>query len=143
MQVLEYIPREENDDCAIIVTEFIAGMNLYQLISTEANQTLQGNKGSLTEKEAVTITRKIVQAVHDMHKRDVIHRDLHLRNLMLKFKSIQITNEDLDNPKHFFMQRLPKLLEEAVKHLEDSSAYSIQIIDYGLSREYDQNGQQV
>ena len=59
---------------------------------------------------------------------------------MLKFKSVQITNEDLDDPKHFFQQRLPKLLEEAVKHLEDSSAYSIQIIDYGLSREYDKNG---
>ena len=140
MQVLEYIPRDENDDCAIIVTEFIAGMNLYQLISTEADEALPGKKGSLTEKEAVTITRKIVQAVHDMHKRDVIHRDLHLRNLMLKFKSIEITEKDLENPKEFFEKRLPVKLEDEIKHLADANAYEIIIIDYGLSRDFDDSG---
>ena len=58
LQLIEYIPLEDRE-CAIIITEFIPGMNLFQLISDGDDQILAGKKEALSEKEGVTITLKI------------------------------------------------------------------------------------
>ena len=64
---------------------------------------------------------------------NIMHRDLHLKNVMLMFK-IDVTEEDLESPDVFFKQELPMRLEEAVSLLSDESTFDIKIIDFGLSR---------
>ena len=60
MQLIEFIPLERMGDCAIIVTEFIVGMDLCNL--------REKYKNSITEKEAVNITRKVVHGIQEMHQ---------------------------------------------------------------------------
>ena len=71
-----------------------------------------------------------------MHDHEIIHRDLHMKNVMLQFKDLAPSKDEMDSPLGFYEHILPNKLKEAVKNLDNPDAFEIKIIDYGLSREF-------
>ena len=105
--MVEFIPLEELGDAAVVVTDYVIGMDLYQL----RQKTDKINKNyidSITEVEAAVIIKKIVQAVCEMHKENIIHRDLHLRNVMIHFKNIKPSPEGMNEPMKFYKVEMRK-----------------------------------
>jgi calcium-dependent protein kinase len=60
-----------------LVTDFCAGGELFALVE---------RRGALTEIEVKNITRQLVTAVVDMHRKGICHRDLKLENVLLQTK---------------------------------------------------------
>ena len=55
----------------------------------------------------MVISKKLVLAVQKMHKLDILHRDLHLKNVMIQFKHLAPTIEEMDSPVDFFELVMP------------------------------------
>ena len=49
-----------------------------------------------------------------MHNLGITHRDLHLQNVMLEFKHLAPTEEDMESPMEFYTDVLPDKLKEAI-----------------------------
>ena len=66
-------------DCVIIVTDFIYGIDLWNL--------RKYCREYITELEARNIIEKVIRAVIALRSdgRDIIHRDIHCRNVMISF----------------------------------------------------------
>lgn len=58
-----------------IVSEFVAGRNLYQILV---------EKGTFEVDEALRVARAIASGVHEAHKRHIVHRDLKPENVMIR-----------------------------------------------------------
>jgi eukaryotic-like serine/threonine-protein kinase len=71
----------ELDQSIALITEFISGESLRKM--TEGKR--------LGERDALFLLREIADALHHVHEKGIIHRDLHDANIMLRAKS-------LDNP---------------------------------------------
>ena len=84
MQLIEKI---ELEDCVVFVTELILGFTLYN--AKEAP--------NLNESVCRKFIMQITEAIAGLHHEDrnIIHRDLHLRNVMIHFPGIEITKEHL------------------------------------------------
>ena len=63
------------DDLPCLVMDFIAGENLYHLV---------GEKGKLREQEAVEYIEQIGSALAVCHQGNIIHRDAHPGNMILR-----------------------------------------------------------
>jgi len=62
-----------------IVMEFVAGGSLFEFLTNRQNQHL--------EQHVVHIIRQILSAVHYLHEKGVVHRDLKLENIMCTSKA--------------------------------------------------------
>jgi serine/threonine protein kinase len=60
-----------------LVTDFCSGGELFALVE---------RRGALTEIEVKNITRQLVTAVFEMHRKGICHRDLKLENVLLQTK---------------------------------------------------------
>ena len=58
-----------------------------------------------------------------MHKNDVIHRDLHLKNVMLHFSDLAPDEKQIDNPRSWFKDWLPEKLKERIENLNMQSNF--------------------
>ena len=69
----------------------------------------------MTEQEGRNIMEKVVMAVKALGEEDrqIIHRDLHQKNVMIHFKGIEPTEEDFDEPEHFFTFKLKALIRKS------------------------------
>ena len=76
----------------VIVTDLILGVDLEKLVRYKDKM--------ITEEEARNLIHSLVKAVADMHSlgRNIIHRDLHLKNVMISFNNIKITKDALEDP---------------------------------------------
>jgi formylglycine-generating enzyme required for sulfatase activity/tRNA A-37 threonylcarbamoyl transferase component Bud32 len=76
VRVLDYF--EERDSKApCLVMEFIAGKNLFDLVDQE------GGKPPLPEIDAVNYIQQIGKALVTVHRKSIVHRDIHPGNIML------------------------------------------------------------
>lgn len=64
----------EENGTAYIVMEYIEGITLKQLIS---------NEGALSFDEAITLFKPVLLALHEVHKKGLIHRDISPDNLIV------------------------------------------------------------
>ncbi|XP_070556134.1 hormonally up-regulated neu tumor-associated kinase homolog A-like isoform X2 [Ptychodera flava] len=75
-----------------LVTEFAGGGQLLEFV--------RGHKdGRLTEKTARPFVRQLVSALHHLHERGIVHRDLKMENIILdeKKKNLKIVDFGLSN----------------------------------------------
>lgn len=61
-----------------LITEFISGESLRKKLE----------RGPLSERDALTVLREVAAALEHVHAREIIHRDLHAGNVMLRDGSI-------------------------------------------------------
>ena len=85
MQLIEHL---QDDCCHIIITELVVGLDLCKLIELR----------QFDERLCRMIFKKICDAVSVMHGGGVVHRDLHMRNIMISFPGIEPTEEQMKNP---------------------------------------------
>jgi len=67
--------QEEEQNIPCLVMEFVAGESLYHLVE---------EKGSLPESRAVEYICQVGEALAFMHQGDIVHRDAHPGNIMLR-----------------------------------------------------------
>ncbi|OBZ81914.1 Calcium/calmodulin-dependent protein kinase type 1D [Choanephora cucurbitarum] len=65
----------ESKDAVYIVTDLASGGELFQQLL---------KKGSYTEKDASNLTRQMLQGLHYLHERDIVHRDMKPENLLFQ-----------------------------------------------------------
>eukprot|EP01095_Lingulamoeba_sp_RSL-Kostka_P005071 TRINITY_DN16432_c0_g1_i1.p1 TRINITY_DN16432_c0_g1~~TRINITY_DN16432_c0_g1_i1.p1 ORF type:complete len:426 (+),score=182.95 TRINITY_DN16432_c0_g1_i1:86-1363(+) len=65
----------ETEEMLYIVTEIVSGGELFDRIVS---------KGSYSEKDAQSLTRKFIEALEYLHDKNIVHRDLKPENLLLK-----------------------------------------------------------
>ncbi|KAI8376625.1 kinase-like domain-containing protein [Choanephora cucurbitarum] len=65
----------ESKDAVYIVTDLASGGELFQQLL---------KKGSYTEKDASSLTRQMLQGLHYLHERDIVHRDMKPENLLFQ-----------------------------------------------------------
>ena len=99
----EFIKRE---DCVIIVTDLVMGYDLFDFRDKW--------KKTITEKEGRNILRKLTEAIKGLGEpgRNIVHRDLHLKNVMVHFKNIVPDEDDFEDPVNFLRQTLPKRIRQ-------------------------------
>ncbi len=72
---LAYMPRVNADpQSRYLVMDYIEGVDLWTHLR---------DNGCLTEDEAISLMKKIVYAVGELHKRHIVHLDLKLSNIMI------------------------------------------------------------
>ena len=81
VQVIELL---EDDTNYYFVLELMERGNLLEVLDHS-----QKNNWKLTNKDFATMTKQVVRALNYMHKKNVIHRDLKLENVMVEIDSNQ------------------------------------------------------
>lgn len=72
---LAYMPRvRTNPQSKYLVMDYIEGVDLWTHLR---------DNGCMTEDEAISLMKKIVYAVNELHKRRIVHLDLKLSNIMI------------------------------------------------------------
>ncbi|MDJ0734743.1 MAG: serine/threonine-protein kinase [Nostocaceae cyanobacterium] len=80
VRVMDYFEEEEGESkTPCLVMEFIAGQDLYNLVENANNQ-----PQPLRESQAVNYILKIGNALVEMHRNSIVHRDIHPGNIMLR-----------------------------------------------------------
>ncbi|KAI9257898.1 kinase-like domain-containing protein [Sporodiniella umbellata] len=67
----------ESKEAVYIVTDLASGGELFQQLL---------KKGSYTEKDASNLTRQMLEGLHYLHERDIVHRDMKPENLLFHTK---------------------------------------------------------
>lgn len=75
--VMKLIDHKQEDDMLYLICEYINGKELLTCIETY---------GNVNENIAKSWFKKILLGVHHIHESNIIHRDLKLENIFLKFK---------------------------------------------------------
>ena len=81
VHVLELL---EDDNKYYFVLELMERGNLMEVLKQS-----QENNWKLNNKDYATMTKQVVRALNYMHKKNVIHRDLKLENVMVEIDSNQ------------------------------------------------------
>ncbi|WP_340200838.1 protein kinase domain-containing protein [Ascidiimonas sp. W6] len=76
-QVVNVIDYFEEHNTAYMVMEFVEGKTLKEKVT---------EKGSLTEQQAVKYMRQITKGLHEIHKLQIIHRDIKPDNIIINTK---------------------------------------------------------
>ena len=71
----------------ILIQEYVNGGSLNSVIAARETQ--------LTESEIQHILRKAADGLNELYKRNILHRDININNIMLHFPDIMSTTEEL------------------------------------------------
>ena len=71
----------------ILIQEYVNGGSLNSVIAARETQ--------LTESEIQCILRKVTDGLNELYKRNILHRDININNIMLHFPDIMSTTEEL------------------------------------------------
>lgn len=114
------------EDKIYIVMELMEGGELFDYVV---------QKGTLNEEEASKIVRRVTSALVYMHSKNIVHRDLKVRNdKFVKLDHILVCLSGLTNKNIFrfhYIQPENLLLKRKPKPTED---IEVKIIDFGLSK---------
>ena len=66
-----------------------------------------------------------------------MHRDLHLKNVMIHFKTIVPDEEDLADPEKFLRQVMPRKIRKECMDMNDPEKFDIKLIDFGFAKTFD------
>ena len=119
------------NDCVILVTDLINGVDLWNL--------RKDCRPSITELEARNIIEKIIKAVIGLTKnnRNIIHRDLHSRNVMIHFKNIQLPMDcDQSDLEDYYEMKYKGQIRKSAQDLTDKDSFEIKLIDFGFARTF-------
>ena len=118
-------------DCVILVTDLIKGVDLWNL--------RKDCRPSITELEARNIIEKIIKAVIGLTKnnRNIIHRDLHSRNVMIHFKNIQLPMDcDQSDLEDYYYMKYRGQIGKSAQDFTDKDSFEIKLIDFGFARTF-------
>jgi serine/threonine protein kinase len=89
----------------------------------------------LKEVEAQKLMHKVTIGLRDLSKLEIVHRDLHLSNIVLHFPSLEPTEEEMDDI-YTYMDTLSKRRHEILNKLgdDDFDDFQVKFIDFGLSK---------
>lgn len=73
----------ESDEEIQLVTEFCKGGELFDAIQKKRNRASNRRRGQYSEAQAARITRQILTALFDMHRKNIVHRDVKPENILL------------------------------------------------------------
>ena len=79
VQVIDWF---EEASIPYLVMDFVEGQNLFKVV--EERGRLSEGRGNLSEEEALSIARQVGDALSFMHSRNLIHRDVHPGNIILR-----------------------------------------------------------
>ena len=77
--VIELVESFEDENSYYCVTRYMAGGDLYKYITTQPNQ-------PLLEAEAKIIIKQVAIGLQALHRRNIIHRDIKLDNILVASK---------------------------------------------------------
>ena len=77
--VIELVESFEDENSYYCVTRYMAGGDLYKYITTQPNQ-------PLLEAEAKIIIKQVATGLQALHRRNIIHRDIKLDNILVASK---------------------------------------------------------
>ena len=107
----------------VLIQDFANGGTLQGL--------LERRRGPLRESEVQLVMQKLTQGLNQLYQRKVIHRDINITNIMLHFKQLEPTEEELQDPE--LVKKMESKRKELVKDLTKVD-FEVKITDYGLSR---------
>ena len=96
-------------------------------------------KQNMSETEGRNIIHKVTEAIKGLQEpaRNIFHRDLHSRNVMVHFKNIVPTEEDFENPEVFWKVKMKKAMHKESKDMSDPSTFDVKLIDFGFAKTFD------
>ena len=82
--------------------------------------------------------KEVVTAVYKMHLKNIKHRDMHFKNIMLDFPDLHPTEADFEKamkrPKPFYKELQEKKLKKLRGFTSDQD-FKVKIIDLGFSKQ--------
>ena len=110
----------------ILIQEYVNGGTL--------NNVIAARETPLKENEIQCILAKIADGLNELYKRNIIHRDININNIMLHFPDNLPRGVELESPDYLRIQET-----QVIRRIQDLSdgSYEVKLIDYGLACELD------
>ena len=130
--IIEYKDKGKVSESLYVVMEYIDGMDLEELLIT---------RGKIPEEELFHIAHDVADGIREIHRNNIIHRDIKLKNILYEHKTgeVKISDfgiarvpESLDLTKEGFVLGTPLYMAPEALHGEKASVKT-DIYSYGAT----------
>ena len=109
-------------DRYILIQDLVNGGNL--------NYVLGCREFPLTEREVQLIMKKLAEGLNMIYKKQIIHRDININNVMLHFPDLEPSDDELQDPT--LLVQLEVLKQKKIQNLIGEN-FQVKIVDFGLA----------
>ncbi|EAR85140.2 Serine/Threonine kinase domain protein (macronuclear) [Tetrahymena thermophila SB210] len=134
--VIRFIDQVRQDDNLYIIME-LCQQNLHQKISNIRKK--KGTSVALTESEAVGYMKQILNGFRSLRKQNIIHRDIKLKNILVKNNVLKIADFGLAINKEYASSQVgtpytkaPEVYDGVSRYSDKADIWSLGIIFYQM-----------
>ena len=129
--LIKFIEKLKYKQFYLIIMEYVIGCDLMKLL----NDKIEKEYDKLNEEEVNLIIRQVVQGCKDLNEKEIIHRDLNIRNVMIHHPELELNDDDLQKMENKWFRKQKR---DEVEIISSQRLYEkkfvIKIVDLGYAK---------